>query len=109
MADDCSNRLLIHCDDKKILKKIHEVFYQKEDGEIRYTMNNLVPIPAETLDSAEDRLEIYQTLVEHWGTCSDFLSLEPSWRKNKFILEYSTPFGTNYNWIYELICFIEKM
>jgi len=56
MANDCSNRLHIYCDNEQILEKIHDLFYQDEDGEIQYTMMKLVPIPADKHDDEGNAL-----------------------------------------------------
>jgi hypothetical protein len=109
MANDCSNRLLIHCDNEKILERIHELFYQEKDGEIRYTMMKLVPIPADEYDSEGNPLVGFFTPRGYWGTRSDFWKPKPTKRKNEFILEYNTANGPNHYWIEDLICSVMKM
>ncbi len=99
MANDCSNRLLLHCDNRQILEKIHELFYQEKDGKIRYTMMKLVPIPADSYDSEVNPLVGFLTPMDYWGTRSDFWYPEVKWNKDEFILEYYTANGPNRYWI----------
>jgi len=42
MANDCSNRLQIHCDHEQILERIHDLIYLKEGGDIYFIMMKLV-------------------------------------------------------------------
>ena len=103
MANDCSNRLLIYCDNEQILEKIHDLFYQDEDGEIQYTMMKLVPVPADKYDDEGNALFGFFTPMGYWGTRSDFWSPKPTRRKNEFVLEYNTANGPNNYWIHTLI------
>jgi hypothetical protein len=109
MANDCSNRILIHCDNEQILEKIHGLFYEGKDGEIRYTMMKLVPIPSDRNDSEDNPLYGFITPLAYWGTKSDFWCPEPNWQKNDFILKYYTANGPNKLWIEELVCCIMEM
>ena len=109
MANDCSNRLLIHCDNEQLLDKIHELFYLEEDGEIRYTMMKLVPIPPDTYDKEGNPAIGFFTPRGYWGTRSNFWWPKPERRKNEFILEYYTANGPNHYWIEELVSSILKM
>ena len=45
MANDCLNRLQINYDNEQILEKIHSLFYQMDEGKIRYTMMMVCPNP----------------------------------------------------------------
>lgn len=103
MANDCSNRLLIYCDNEQILEKIHDLFYQDKDGEILYTMMKLVPVPADKYDDEGNALIGFFTPMGYWGTRSDFWSPKPIRRKNEFVLEYNTANGPNKYWIETLI------
>jgi len=109
MANDCSNRLLIYCDNEQILEKIHNLFYQDEDGEIHYTMMKLVPIPADKYDDEGNALVSFFTPMGYWGTRSDFWWPKPSIGKNEFVLEYNTANGPNNYWIEELVCSIMEI
>jgi len=109
MANDCSNRLQIHCDNEQILERIHELFYQEKDGKIRYTMMKLVPIPADNYDSEGNPLVGFFTPMGYWGTRSDFCHPKPDWKTNELIFEYGTANGPNDYWVHELICSIEDM
>lgn len=109
MANDCSNRLLIHCDNEQLLDKIHELFYLEEDGEIRYTMMKLAPIPPDTYDKEGNPAIGFFTPRGYWGTRSNFWWPKSDRRKNEFILEYYTANGPNLYWIEDLICSIMEM
>jgi hypothetical protein len=109
MANDCSNRLQIHCDNEQILERIHELFYQEKDGKIHYTMMKLVPIPADNYDSEGNPLVGFFTPMGYWGTRSDFCLPKPDWKTNEFIFEYGTANGPNDYWIHELTCSIMDM
>ncbi len=109
MANDCSNRLQIYCDNEQILNRIHELFYQEEDGKTRYTMMKLVPIPPDSYDDEGNPLYGFFTPMGYWGTRSDFWWPEVNWRKNEFIFKYYTANGPNDYWIEALICLITEM
>lgn len=109
MANDCSNRLHIYCDNEQILKKIHNLFYQDEDGEIQYTMMKLVPKPADKYDDDGNVLVGFFTPMGYWGTRSDFWSPKPRIGKKEFILDYNTANGPNHYWIEALISSIMEM
>lgn len=109
MANDCSNRLLIHCDNEQLLEKIHELFYLEEDGEIQYTMMKLVPIPPDSYDDVGRPLYGFFTPMGYWGTRSNFWRPKPYRTKNEFILEYSTANGPNKLWIHDLLSSIMEM
>lgn len=109
MANDCTNRLQIHCDNEQILEKIHELFFQEEDGKIRYTMMKLVPIPPDKYDDEGNPLFGFFKPMGYWGTRSNFWWPKLKRRKDEFILEYYTANGPNDYWIHSLICSIMEM
>lgn len=84
MANDCSNRLQIYCANEQLLERTYELFYQKEDGEIQYTMMKLVPIPPDDYDSKGNPLFGFFKPMGYWGTRSNFWSPKPTKRKNEF-------------------------
>lgn len=109
MANDCSNRLLIYCDDEQLLEKIHDLFYQVKDGIIKYTMMKLVPIPADEYDDEGNALISFFTPMGYWGTRSDFYSTKLTMRNYEFVFEYDTANGPNNYWIETLISTIMVM
>jgi len=109
MANDCSNRLQIHCDNEQLMNKVHVLFYQEEDGKIEYTMMKLVPIPPDKYDENGTPLYGFFTPMGYWGTRSDFSNTKVKWNKDEFIIEYWTANGPNDYWIHEMICSIMEM
>jgi hypothetical protein len=103
MANDCINRLQIHCDNEGLLKKIHGLFYQDKEGEIEYTMMKLIPIPPDKYDENGTPLYGFFTAMGYWGTRSNFCNTKIKWYKDEFIFEYWTANGPNHYWIEELI------
>ena len=109
MANDCSNTLQIHCDNKQLLEKIHNLFIQEVSGVTQYTMMKLIPIPAEKYDSDRNPLVGFFTPMGYWGTRSDFWWPEAEWRKDEFNFEYYTANGPNKYWIHDLLSAITNM
>lgn len=109
MPNDCSNRLQIYCDDKRMLEDIHKLFYRDVSGETRYTMMKLVPVPADKYDSEGNPLVGFFTPMGYWGAISDFCRPKADYKIKEFIFEYGTANGPNDYWIHELICSIMKM
>ncbi|MEA3438442.1 MAG: hypothetical protein U9R43_18405 [Thermodesulfobacteriota bacterium] len=109
MANDCSNRLQIYCDNKHMLEDIHKLFYRDVSGETRYTMMKLVPIPADKYDSEGYPLVGFFTPIGYWGTRKDYDMLEVKHYEEKITFKYWTANGPNDYWIHELICSIMEM
>ena len=109
MANDCNNRLQIHCDDKQILERIHELFYKEKHGKIYYTMMKLIPIPAEQYDSEGNPIIGFFTPMGYWSTRSDFVNMKVKQHRDELLFEYWTANGPNSYWIYSLTDSIIEM
>lgn len=104
MPDYVETSLHVYCSDNKLMKQIQKLVFNKDEhGQLRFNMEKLLPINDEFMTKFG-----YQELGHHirkvlWGVKHDGDEIQQKFSKNKFHIEYQTPWIVNYGW-FQVFC-----
>jgi hypothetical protein len=108
MANNVKNSLKIHCEDEKLMNKIKKmIFIENEEGNQRFTMKKMLPIPNDYSNPwwLTDHVKAWRIAI--WGTYQDANNYSINESGDTISIPYHTATSPNYPWVETLCKYIQ--